>query len=77
MLVRNIAARGLRREFTIEYQGSAGGSVEVRRGPFPFFVFSSSETMPLASGMKVLRGFFDASFELAVIPNQPLQITVR
>jgi hypothetical protein len=74
--VRDVAARGLSADFTLETMGSPSGTIEVRRGKLPWFLFASSETIPLASGVTVHRGLFDASFELAVTPSEAVRITL-
>lgn len=77
VLVRNIAARGLSRTFFLSFSGGATGKVEVRRSVLPFFLLSARSEEPLVAAMEVKRGFFDASFELVVTPEQDLEVFLR
>ena len=77
VLARNVAAGGLVREFEITFEGEVPGTLEIRNGMLPFFFFARSRTEPLLSGARARRNFLDASFELAVIPSEPVRITVR
>lgn len=74
VLVRNIAARGLARTFVLRTAHAAPGSVEVRSGALPFFIGASRRVLPLADGMTIQRGFWDASFEIAVTPAEAVNV---
>ncbi len=76
MLVRNFAAGGLVRDFALQFEGPATGTIEVRRGPFPFFLLASTRAEPLVSGARVRRGVFDASFEIAVIAERDMDVAI-
>lgn len=76
VLVRNIAARGLARTFTLTAPG-ATGEVEVISSALPFFLLKGSQKLNFKSGMKVPRKFFDASFELAITPSADIELTLQ
>jgi hypothetical protein len=73
-LVRNVAARGLVRTFTVRTNHPATGELVVRSGLLPFFIASKRQVFPLADGLEVKRGFFDASFEVLVTPDADVHI---
>jgi hypothetical protein len=73
-LVRNVAARGRLRTFSLRVGHPATGSVTVRSGPLPFFVLSSRRTLPLADGLRIKRAFFDASFEVVVLADEAVNV---
>jgi hypothetical protein len=81
VFVRNIAARGRTATFVLRLASAEGaavtGTVEIRNGPLPFFVAAKRQVLPLVDGMAVKRGFFDASFELAVTSDVEAQITLE
>ncbi len=74
VLVRNIAARGLSRTFALRIGHAVGGSVVVRSGPLPFFLLARRREYPLADGLALHRGFFDASFEVTVTTEEAVNI---
>lgn len=76
ILIRNIAARGMPQTYTLNAEGAAG-MVRVRRGFLPFFWFAQEATMPFAHGMKVSRGWLDASFEVVLTANAPCTVEIR
>ena len=76
-LIRNVAARGRSATFVLWIDSQVAGSVEVRHGPFPFFLFAGRSEVPLVDGLEVRRGFFDASFELAVTSASDVQVRVE
>lgn len=66
VLVRNVAARGRLRTFTLRVGQPVGGIVAVRSGALPFFLGARRSVLPLQDGVTARRGFFDASFEIVV-----------
>jgi hypothetical protein len=77
VLVRNTAARGLARTFVLRTAHAAPGSVEVRSGALPFFIGAGRRVLPLADGMTIARGFWDASFEIAVTPSEAVNVRLE
>ncbi len=79
VLARNVAARGLWREFDLVVEsasGPVGGTLEVRRGFLPLFLLASTTSQPIAARVRAERGSFDASFELAITPTHPVRVTI-
>lgn len=76
-LVRNIAARGRLRTFALRTDRAVGGTVEVRSGPFPFFVGARRRVLPLGDGLTIKRGFFDASFEVVVTAEADVHVRLE
>lgn len=76
VLVRNIAARGLVRDFTLTAH-EATGEVEITSSALPFFLLKGTQKLPFESGMNVRRKFFDASFELAITPTTDIELTLK
>ena len=76
-LIRNVAARGRAATFVLRIDSPVEGSVEVRHGPFPYFLLASRSEIPLVDGLEVRRGFFDASFELAVTSASDVRVRVE
>lgn len=73
-LVRNVAARGLVRTFVLRTGHAAPGTVVVRSGALPFFIGAGRHELPLADGTPIKRGFFDASFEIVVTADEPVNV---
>lgn len=73
-LVRNIAARGLSRTFSLRTGHAVDGAVVVRSGPLPFFLLAGRREYPLADGLTLHRGFFDASFEVTVTAEEAVNV---
>jgi hypothetical protein len=71
-----VAARGRRRTFTLRLAAPVTGRVRVRHGPLPFFLGASSSEEALLDGVQVQRGFFDASFELVVIADAAVEVSL-
>jgi hypothetical protein len=79
VLVRNVAARGLWREFDVVVEGEGdpvGGTLEVRRSFLPLFLLASTAFHPVVARMRAERGYLDASFELAITPTHPVRVTI-
>ena len=76
-LIRNVAARGRSATFVLRVHPPVDGSVEVRNGPFPFLLLATRKEVPLIDGLEVRRGFFDASFEVAVTATSDVQVRVE
>jgi hypothetical protein len=74
VLVRNVAARGRLRTFSLRVGHAVAGTVEVRSGPLPFFIGAGRRTFPLQDGLPIKRGFFDASFEVVVTAQADVQV---
>ena len=76
-LIRNVAARGRTATFVLRIGRPVDGVVEVRNGPLPFFLGARRTEFALVDGLEVRRGFFDASFELAVTAASEVQVTIE
>lgn len=74
VLVRNVAARGRLRTFVLRTAHPATGTVTVRSGPLPFFLGATRRVHPLADGLPLRRGFFDASFEVVVVADEAVNV---
>jgi len=53
---------------------AVGGTVAVRSGFFPFFLGAGRREFPLADGLTIRRGFFDASFEVVVTADADVNV---
>ncbi len=76
-LIRNVAARARKAMFVLRVDRPVDGIVEVRNGPFPFFLGASRKEFPLVDGLEVHRKFFDASFELVVTASAEVEVTIE
>ena len=74
MVVRTMAARGRARTFVLRIGHPASGTVGVRSGALPFFVGAGGRTLPLVDGLTIARGFWDASFEVVVTPEEDVVV---
>ncbi len=67
-------ARGRARTFVLRVGHDAQGSVRVRSGALPFFIGAGHRVLPLADGVTVARGFWDASFEVVVTADEAVNV---